>query len=200
MIQSNIFFWVWHTFIWIFLYLNVTIYSLKKYFIINFYIISTGNRNCVLDRNQNQDFESLIKNEINVTCQCRESGFKWSSRFGLCVDVNECISERHNCSLNSGQTCLNLPGNFDCVCQLGFTYDSLKRQCVPNTKIEALLQRTAPKIQNETRTKSIFSLFFQTFNKSSGCAFRISSSHLLFQVILIYHLSLKIWFFFLEKF
>ncbi|XP_077284419.1 uncharacterized protein LOC143909969 [Arctopsyche grandis] len=82
---------------------------------------------CSLKKYRNTNFESIIANEWNVSCKCRESGFKWNSQFGICVDVDECSTER--CS--SSQTCVNTPGSYDCFCDFGYYWNQNRSDCVP---------------------------------------------------------------------
>ncbi|XP_043465784.1 growth arrest-specific protein 6-like [Leptopilina heterotoma] len=89
---------------------------------------SPNKRECKLSAAENQDFEALMRNEINVTCHCQKSGYEWSSRYGICIDVDECTTNKHNCSLSSGESCFNLPGHFDCLCQFGYIYNSQKEE------------------------------------------------------------------------
>jgi hypothetical protein len=96
-------------------------------------------RECTLNREENQDLEALRRNWINVSCECRQPGYEWSSRFGLCVDVNECTRGTHNCTPDV-ESCLNLPGRHACICRLGNVYDAKEDRCVHSAKIEKILQ------------------------------------------------------------
>lgn len=84
---------------------------------------------CLMHRNNNQNFRDIVANRWNVTCNCADEGFLWKSEFGMCVDINECVSGTHNCSKES-QTCLNLPGSFQCICKWGYTYDEDTQKCI----------------------------------------------------------------------
>lgn len=100
----------------------------------------TGRRECWLDREKNRDFFSLKTNQINVSCECPETGYEWSSRFGLCVDVNECTRGIHNCTYEDGESCINLPGHFDCICRYGYVYSLNKGHCVLSMTIKNALR------------------------------------------------------------
>lgn len=69
---------------------------------------------------ENGDFEDLRRNRFNITCDCEsdKKGFHWNSRFGLCVDTDECYEHKDNCREN--RVCRNSPGGFLCVCPRGF--------------------------------------------------------------------------------
>ncbi|KAI4482767.1 hypothetical protein M0804_008620 [Polistes exclamans] len=97
-------------------------------------------RECWLDREKNRDFFSLRTNRINVSCECPETGYEWSSRFGLCVDVNECTRGMHNCTYEDGESCINLPGHFDCICRYGYVYSLNKARCVLSIPIKNALR------------------------------------------------------------
>ncbi|KAF7395629.1 hypothetical protein HZH68_009679 [Vespula germanica] len=99
-----------------------------------------GHRECWLDREKNRDFFSLKTNQINVSCECPETGYEWSSRFGLCVDVNECTRGIHNCTYEDGESCINLPGHFDCICRYGYVYSLNKGHCVLSMTIKNALR------------------------------------------------------------
>lgn len=80
-----------------------------------------------------------MANQINVSCECQQSGYEWSSRFGQCVDVNECTRGTHNCTLDV-ESCMNLPGRHACICRFGNVYDSRAKRCVHSTEIEEILK------------------------------------------------------------
>ncbi|XP_077539840.1 uncharacterized protein LOC144152446 [Haemaphysalis longicornis] len=56
-------------------------------------------------------------------CQCRP-GFEKGANGQTCIDVNECVTNRHNCEGN--QTCVNRHGGFDCKCPLGYRKNTFK--------------------------------------------------------------------------
>lgn len=119
-----------------------------------------------------------MRNEINVTCHCQKSGYEWSSRYGICIDVDECSNNQHNCSLDTGESCFNLPGHFDCICQFGYNYNSKKKGCELDLEIEELLHKpkNPPK---ESKEKSFLTLIRDTFRKSSANIFVLHHSLLL---------------------
>ncbi|XP_018494885.2 low-density lipoprotein receptor-related protein 1B-like [Galendromus occidentalis] len=45
----------------------------------------------------------------------------------LCFDVDECATQKHNCSEN--EFCINREGSFECKCKFGYYFDSLARRC-----------------------------------------------------------------------
>ncbi|XP_024943819.1 uncharacterized protein LOC107270700 [Cephus cinctus] len=125
---------------------------------------------CIMVREDNKDFSSLVADRINVTCECQHTGYEWSSRFGLCVDVNECAQSQHNCSEEEGETCFNLPGRFACVCRLGYVYNDEKKSCVKSPSIEKTLRDLVIE-RNDTESKSLFALIVEKVSRSSGsCA------------------------------
>lgn len=104
------------------------------------FVVFAAHRKCALNRSENRDFQALRENQINVSCECHQPGYEWSSRFGLCVDVNECTRGTHNCTLENGESCLNLPGHYDCVCRLGYVYNPEMKRCVYSLEIEKVLK------------------------------------------------------------
>ncbi|XP_063216195.1 uncharacterized protein LOC134527441 [Bacillus rossius redtenbacheri] len=93
-------------------------------------------RVCSVQRSRNTDLVSIIRGMWNVSCSCLRPGFEWSSRFGLCVDVNECIRNLHSCDEKT-QACFNTPGSFECICRWGFLYNKEQKQCVRNDLLMA---------------------------------------------------------------
>ena len=55
----------------------------------------------------------------------------------LCVysftDINECLTDLHNCSLDDGEECVNIPGSFLCKlslkCPKNYAYNTLSLKC-----------------------------------------------------------------------
>lgn len=91
----------------------------------------TNNSNviCKLDHKSNQNFEDMINNKWNTSCYCKDSGFEWKSKFGMCVDVNECFNGNNNCDTQT-EVCLNLPGTFQCICKLKFYFNNKTKSCI----------------------------------------------------------------------
>ncbi|KAG6448886.1 hypothetical protein O3G_MSEX005743 [Manduca sexta] len=84
---------------------------------------------CKFDRRSNHNFDSMINNKWNVSCNCEDEGFIWNSQFGMCVDKNECIIDESHCD-NKTQDCLNTPGGFQCICKWGFAFENKTKTCV----------------------------------------------------------------------
>ncbi|XP_076749060.1 uncharacterized protein LOC143422371 [Xylocopa sonorina] len=126
-----------------------------------------AHRECKLNREENQDFYGLLANRINVSCECRDPGYEWSARFGICVDANECVRGEHDCSKEDGETCLNLPGGYECVCNFRYVYDSTRRGCVFSPEIEEILTGSAEE-SNVTETKSLVDAIVRTIARSLG--------------------------------
>lgn len=114
-------------------------------------------RVCKLNRKENQNLKSIIKNHWNVSCNCQEKGFTWKSMYGMCVDINECITGSHTCN-NRSESCLNLPGTFKCVCKRGYIFNRTGKYCA---EIEPPRQRMSNSIN-----QAIFSLFANFFSNS----------------------------------
>lgn len=126
-----------------------------------------AHRTCTLEEQENRDFLSLMANQINISCECHEPGYEWSSRFGLCVDVNECSRGEHSCSSGDGETCINMPGGYECICRFGYVYDQEQRACALNSAVEAMLAE-AEAASNETETFSVIEMIVRTVTRSAG--------------------------------
>ncbi|CAH1403823.1 unnamed protein product [Nezara viridula] len=96
--------------------------------------VDIHNRTCVLEVQKNFNLQSMAKNHWNLTCHCKEKGTRWESRFGLCVDINECEEGHHNCS-EGFETCLNLKGSYRCCCAFGYYWNSNNGSCDPMQSI-----------------------------------------------------------------
>ncbi|XP_044588895.1 uncharacterized protein LOC123268077 [Cotesia glomerata] len=98
--------------------------------------------NCYFPFENNYNFNSLISNKLNLTCDCDEPGYEWSSKFGLCIDIDECSTNLHDCWPESHTVCVNLPGSFDCVCELGYEYDNGTEKCKNNYAVQNVLRQS----------------------------------------------------------
>ncbi|EZA56658.1 hypothetical protein X777_02262 [Ooceraea biroi] len=133
-----------------------------------------AHRKCTLNRDENRDFQALRANRINVSCECHQPGYEWSSRFGLCVDVNECTRGTHNCTLDV-ESCMNLPGHHVCICRLGNIYDSKRKRCVHSPEIERILKAGMEEPQTIKKTRSLLDKVIQTIIKSAASNFAHNS-------------------------
>ena len=100
--------------------------------------ICTDINECVLSRHSCCQNEDCVNTEGNYTCVCKP-GWRKKSNFTsatlerchlftspLCVDVDECAEEIHNCSTYEGQAnaiCTNTNGSFQCSCLQGWEGD-----------------------------------------------------------------------------
>ncbi|XP_057334151.1 uncharacterized protein LOC130673212 [Microplitis mediator] len=119
--------------------------------------------NCYFPFDKNYNLNSLIKNELNITCDCQDSGYEWSSKFGLCVDIDECSKKLDNCSHTSNTVCINLPGSFYCACQLGYIYNIETESCQVNWGFKKILMQSSLIIS--TTTESLFDIIVNTLTK-----------------------------------
>ncbi|XP_077526429.1 nidogen [Haemaphysalis longicornis] len=74
------------------------------------------------------EHSTCIPDGTNHRCQC-DAGYDMlhrGDRTSACVDVNECLTSRHNCHVHA--ECINLNGNFACRCQPGFNGDGVNCQ------------------------------------------------------------------------
>ncbi|KAH9631240.1 hypothetical protein HF086_009563 [Spodoptera exigua] len=110
-------------------------------FIENAYSTDKQLRTCRFDRKDNQNLDDIIENRWNVSCNCKEKGFVWKSQFGMCVDINECATGKHNCNRLS-ENCINLPGTFKCICRWGYAYDKDKKICIKHNVLSNYYSKT----------------------------------------------------------
>jgi len=117
--------------------------------------------------------EALRRNWINVSCECQQPGYEWSSRFSLCVDVNECTRGTHNCTLEI-ETCMNLPGRHACICRHGNIYDAKKERCVHSAKIEKILRGEIEKPKIVEKVLSILEKIIRIITRSAASGIGLS--------------------------
>ena len=94
---------------------------------------------CKLHQHSCCQSEDCVNTEGNYTCECKD-GWRESWNFStpailercildnspLCVDVDECTEDIHNCSTYKGQAnsiCTNTIGGFQCTCTQGWQGD-----------------------------------------------------------------------------
>ncbi|XP_049962081.1 uncharacterized protein LOC126482148 [Schistocerca serialis cubense] len=95
-----------------------------------------GSKECSLPFELNTDLDELRLNHWNLSCQCSQPGFVWSSRFGICIDIDECLEGTHECK-NVTEACLNLPGTYDCTCAYGYIYSDTEESCIYNSLLNS---------------------------------------------------------------
>lgn len=146
-------------------------------------LLFTAHRKCTLNRDENRDFQALRSNRINVSCECHQPGHEWSSRFGLCVDVNECTRGAHNCTLDAGESCLNLHGRYTCVCRIGYVYSSKMKRCVYSSDFDKALKGDASE-PKAAKAKGILDEIIRTVTRSAedSC---VNGNHIYILLILI---------------
>ncbi|XP_020300345.1 uncharacterized protein LOC109864000 [Pseudomyrmex gracilis] len=141
-------------------------------------------RRCTLNRNENHDFQALTANQINVSCECHRPGHEWSSRFGLCVDVNECVRGTHNCTRDAGESCVNLLGHYTCVCRLGYVYDAEMKRCVFSPEIDRVLRGYEDKPAKLAKAKTLLDKIVKIITRSAG-EISVCNSRIICLLILI---------------
>lgn len=119
----------------------------------------SGQRECVVKRRENRDFRDIILNRWNVTCRCPRTGFVWDSRYGICVDVDECLTGIHECD-PLREACVNLVGTYECACRWGFYL--VNKKCTPSPVLSELKLNKNKKSGNDTKlAKSVIKQMFQ---------------------------------------
>ncbi|GFO05210.1 nidogen-2 [Plakobranchus ocellatus] len=110
-------------------------------------------RTCKWLPEENEDLESLQKNRFNISCECHKQkpGFKWSSRFKICVDVDECTEKDVTCEAN--RICQNTVGGFQCMCRMGSRFDDKKQLCVDHVPLPAHSFHRTAKVKASKQSK-----------------------------------------------
>ena len=70
---------------------------------------------CAANTNICGEFGTCVNTIGAYNCVCAP-GFQWDAPFGICKDINECITT--NCGANS--ICTNSPGSYKCSCTNGY--------------------------------------------------------------------------------
>lgn len=128
-----------------------------------------GQRECIVKRPENRYFRDIILNRWNVTCHCPWTGFVWDSRYGMCVDIDECLTGIHECD-PLREACVNLVGTYECACRWG--YYLLDKKCVPSPVLADLkLNKKKQSDNKEQLAESIVKkLYRKLLRKSSSNA------------------------------
>ncbi|KAJ8921357.1 hypothetical protein NQ315_002972, partial [Exocentrus adspersus] len=108
-----------------------------------------GNRECAVNRSSNVEFRDIVLNRWNVTCRCPK-GREWNSRYGMCVDVDECTTGGHACHRKL-EACVNLEGSFRCACKWGHVWSTKERKCTPSPALAII--KKSHRIPNEDKNK-----------------------------------------------
>lgn len=127
---------------------------------------SDAQQECTLNRSQNTNFEDIVLNRWNVTCKCFRMGFEWDSKYGMCVDVDECLDGLHSCDPER-EACVNLEGSFRCACRWGYVWNSTKGFCETSKALDIInLQNknTTDSDKNRKATSIVKFIFKKIFN------------------------------------
>lgn len=127
-----------------------------------------GHRKCDFERNRNTDFRDMVLNRWNVTCECPEPGYIWESRYGTCVDVNECATAVHNCD-DEREVCVNVAGSYRCVCNWGYVWNKEQAKCESSPALDTIKQHRQQKtLVHSNEPFSIKVLIKKLLYKSAG--------------------------------
>lgn len=126
-------------------------------------------RQCTLNQTQNVEFTDLVLNHWNVTCKCPRAGYEWSSRYGICIDIDECAGESHGCQVGQ-ESCVNLPGSFRCACRWGYAWHPETKKCVasPALSLIKLRRSKTAKGQESKKATSLVKKLLQIFAPSGA--------------------------------
>ena len=124
-----------------------------------------GSGVCELNPVENNNFDDFKKNDVNFTCEC-PSGTKFLSKYGLCIDIDECDENIHSC-YEKHQTCLNTPTSYECLCKRGYKKIKGKNEtlkCIRFTELEDLENKINQTNEKYSREKLIN--LFEIIHKS----------------------------------
>nr|CAD7410871.1 unnamed protein product [Timema poppensis] len=86
-----------------------------------------------------EDNEDCFNEEGSYRCEQKQRnnekcplGYSYSADRKACLDVNECLTDQHNCTTASGEICVNIQGSFLCQmrsCPQGFTFNTRLTIC-----------------------------------------------------------------------
>nr|CAD7400568.1 unnamed protein product [Timema cristinae] len=86
-----------------------------------------------------EDNEDCFNEEGSYRCEQKQRnnekcplGYSYSADRKACLDVNECLTDQHNCTTASGEICVNIQGSFLCQmrsCPQGFTFNTRLTSC-----------------------------------------------------------------------
>ncbi|KAK3610225.1 hypothetical protein CHS0354_022279 [Potamilus streckersoni] len=84
---------------------------------------------CSWKMGANLNFDGLIKNKFNISCDCESErkGFIWNSQYGLCIDKDECYDGEYTCP--NDQVCRNTVGGYMCTCHRGYSVNQTTKLC-----------------------------------------------------------------------
>lgn len=144
-----------------------------------------GKRRCIFVRSENRNFHDIILNRWNVSCNCSETGYKWSSRYGLCIDVDECGGNAHGCD-NNTEICVNLPGSFECACRWGYAWNADENKCAEHNALAVIKKERKEQEQerqsNDTGKSLVKMAFTKLFGSKSYCRRNIPHSLLILSI------------------
>lgn len=147
-------------------------------------VIVIGNQQCTFKISENTEMNEIILNRWNVSCACPWTGYRWSSLYGICVDIDECEENSEPCNTVS-EACLNLPGSFRCVCKWGYSWNDDAKKCEYSSISDSLVLRKKSEIPSEEEEENnpflgnVFNKIRTKFVKSSTS----SSAHIKMQVL-----------------
>lgn len=129
----------------------------------------SGQRECAVVRRENTEFGDIVLNRWNVTCRCALAGTVWDSRFGICIDIDECLAEVHDCD-PLREACVNTFGGHQCACRWGYTWRN--GRCEENPALTLIkLKENEEKEENQKKlatsiVKKLFNYIFRTSDAS----------------------------------
>lgn len=119
-------------------------------------------KDCLWGIGKNKNFEDLVRNKFNYSCDCESEGMAWSPMYSFCVDRDECYEEDYDCP--TGQICRNTVGSYMCTCRTGYYLDKKTTQCkrhdLLNAAAAAALERKKTEKAVEKKKEEKGSLYF----------------------------------------
>lgn len=153
------------------------------------------NKECVWKIEQNKEFNNLIRNKFNYTCDCEneQPGYVWSPVFSICVDRDECYEGRDNCP--DGKICRNTVHSFDCTCRRGYHLNKTADKCERNELLSpaaatALAKNKKIRDQMKEKQKGVLYILKLLVEIAGGSSKLLYSKLLLFTSLTLCILSI----------
>lgn len=136
--------------------------------------VDLPNKQCIVPRNNNINFEDLKKNRLNVSCHCGK-GIEWNNKFSMCIDIDECYNKQDDC-WKKGLVCQNTKGSYKCRCRLGFSLNKKTQKCEMNELLHVGASKSLKVRKRKSQHDKTFSEKFQIWLGVLSGSHKVSGS------------------------
>lgn len=135
-------------------------------------------KTCFWVNGRNNNFDYLIRNRINYTCNCgnERAGFVWSPKYSICIDQDECYDGVVKCPPD--KICSNTVGSHTCRCRRGFKENTATKKCERLALFRATSHKGLPEKQRKekpTEESAIWSTIDGLFGLNSSAKLHLNS-------------------------